>query len=357
MLSRPLMDKEGNPIKEPKRTISKKLKHMEEYLAFPDNYDSWKKVSKGFRFRVENESIFTLVQAAIREYNENYKDITLLDLRTNKKTRPSTWLCTVDGIGSNFCLNKGKNHTTSSIYFIITPEGNLYHKCNSPKPIERPYGNKYCSDYCSTHRPLPDLVKDCLTWKKKDTTEFGTVDEQLHFQKFVSKHKDHRLPSIDEVPSITSPSPSVSPPPREKKVDIEEGEGSLDTHCPEFEKIDVDRDAREIALIVSTLKEKKPRLDEVYMRNLYLLNFKCMYAIDGFDKSEKKVEETDIRHIRLSLIPDKRALNAYKALQEKEEQHLGPKGKSSGTRSSARPARPASSSASAARGRGKRKFA
>ena len=86
-----------------------------------------------------------------------------------------------------------------------------------------------------------------------------------------------------------------------------------------------------------------------------------MRSVD-FDKSEKKVEETDIRHIRLSLVPDKRALNAYKALQEKEEQHLGLKGKGSGTRSSARPARPArssgaSSSASAARGRGKRKFA
>ena len=188
------------------------------------------------------------------------------------------------GLVPNFCLNKGKNHTTSSIYFIITPEGNLYHKCNSSKPIERPYGNKYCSDYCSTHRPLPDLVKDCLTWKKKDTTEFGTVDEQLHFQKFVSKHKDYRLPSIDDTPLIVSPSPSVFPPTtREKKVEIEESEGSLDAHYPEFEKIDVDRDAREIELIVSTLKkEKKPQLDEVYMRNLYLLNFKCMYAIGGF---------------------------------------------------------------------------
>lgn len=321
-----LVDKDGDPIKEPKRAISKKLQHLKEFLSFPENYDSWKKNSSKYKFRVDNESIRTLVQTAIREYNENYADVNLIDLRTDKKTRPSSWLCMVDGIGSNFCLNKGKTHGNSGIYFMITPYGDLYQKCNSTRPVDRPYGNVFCSVYASTHRPLPDLVKECLTWKKKDTTEFQSLDEQLHFQKFESKLKEGRVPPPLGI--LTTPS-SAS----EVKFPEELVESCSTWMVPSRpDKIDVERDARELAAIITKLNKSdgggggsggsrgivKSSLDESYMRNLYLLNFKCRDAIGGFEKSEKRIDETDLRKIRLTRIPDKRSEKNHKALEEKE---------------------------------------
>jgi hypothetical protein len=274
-----LLDKEGNPIKEKKRVLSKNLAHLEEFLTFPDNKKGWKKVSTRFKYRVDNDNIRTMVQSAIRQYNENYADINLLDLRTDKKTRPSTWLVLVDGTGSNFCLNKGDNHNSSSVYFMITPDGNLYQKCNSTRPVDREVGLMYCSNYESTYRGLPDLTKECLTWKKNES--FGSLDEQLSFKKYESVQKSK---SVDG-PASDAPMAPMAP----------MGENAK-TLAAIIKKNNVNRDPH----------DRRKSFDETYMYNLYLLNFQCRNSIKDFDRADLKIDESDIRNMRLTEIPSRK---------------------------------------------------
>ena len=294
-----------------KKKLNKKHKHLEKFLSFPQNRNSWDKLSKDFKFRVENENIILMVQSAIREYNENYAEINLLDLRTNKRVRPSTWLCTVDGLGSNYCLNKGKNHTSKGIYFVITMDGNLYHKCHSTRPIERAHGNVCCSVYSSTHRPLPELVREALVWKKKDTGEFKSLDEQLHFQKFENKMRQSRK-SFGLLHQNNGQHTDGKEKERKESSTSSTSVESIVTSSSQSERssmdtINVDEDVKKLNAALSRVKRDSsglPRMNDGYVRSLTMLMFKHKIAIDGFDKSEMRMDENDIRNLRLTQVTD-----------------------------------------------------
>jgi hypothetical protein len=96
--------------------------------------------------------LYPLIQKAIHDYNPWYSEIHLVSMTTNKITVPGSWVCVVNGKGSNLCLNNGDNHTSSNIYFVISPKGYIFHKCLSRK-LE-------CCDYESVHKKLPSNICD-----------------------------------------------------------------------------------------------------------------------------------------------------------------------------------------------------
>jgi hypothetical protein len=278
--------------------LSKKNKHLEEVLAFTDNRVTWEEKSKEFKIRVDNKNIMTLVQSAIREYNENFSSIDLIDLRTNKRTRPSTWMCTVSGIGSQYCLNKGDCHSGANIYFMITQTGNLYQKCGSRKPIERLHGNVCCKAYSSTHRPLPELVREALVWKKKINGEFKSLDEQLHFKKFESNIKQMRK----KFSFFTSNQENLLNGTQDDGKDelFFEKENTID-------KFDVESDVERINLVLNKVKRDEnglPKIDKRYEHMLIKLAHTCKNSIGEFDKSEMRICDDDLQNLRLIDIED-----------------------------------------------------
>ena len=69
-------------------------------------------------------------------------------------------LVRVSGKGSQYCLNKGGDHTSNSIYFWICPDG-IAHKCFSRKDRIGTSG-KVCKDFRSFLKPLGSSLKNAL---------------------------------------------------------------------------------------------------------------------------------------------------------------------------------------------------
>lgn len=70
------------------------------------------------------------------------------------------YLVNVAGVGSTFCMNKGAEHTSNSVYFIIT-ETTCYQKCFSRKSEVRS-GGTTCAQYRSGGVSVPDSVSSVL---------------------------------------------------------------------------------------------------------------------------------------------------------------------------------------------------
>lgn len=264
------------------RKLTAKMMYLENYLTFPNNRTSFNKLKMKYKYRVEHKALKKMIQNSIREYNSNYSDLNVLDIRTDKKaSRPSTWLIHVDGIGSHHCLNKGDIHNTSSIYFMISPDGKLYQKCNSIKPIERPVGHALCSNYESSHQTLPNVIIEALTFKP-DENRFGSVEEQLGYKKYEINHRRKQKEMSEQLYSEA----------------LSEGIHSQNNDVRALSK-----------LIVKNNKPNnlhKNRLDENYLYSLYLLNFACRYKIPqekgGFSTQDISIDDSDVRNLTITEI-------------------------------------------------------
>jgi len=70
------------------------------------------------------------------------------------------YLVNVAGVGSTYCMNKGAEHTSNSVYFIITPTV-CYQKCFSKKSEVR-MGGTTCAKYKSGEIQVPASVAAVL---------------------------------------------------------------------------------------------------------------------------------------------------------------------------------------------------
>lgn len=70
------------------------------------------------------------------------------------------YLVNVAGVGSTYCMNKGAEHTSNSVYFIITPTV-CYQKCFSKKSEVR-MGGTTCANYKSGEVQVPASVAATL---------------------------------------------------------------------------------------------------------------------------------------------------------------------------------------------------
>lgn len=70
------------------------------------------------------------------------------------------YLVNIAGVGSTYCMNKGAEHTSNSVYFIIT-SSYCYQKCFSRKSLVRD-GGTTCAEYKSGGVPVPLSVSSVL---------------------------------------------------------------------------------------------------------------------------------------------------------------------------------------------------
>jgi hypothetical protein len=92
------------------------------------------------------------IQNAIQRYHPAYRGLLVKEVRCVKRSCPqSTFLVHVRGYGSRFCLNKGADHTSQGIYFVLKPSG-IAQKCWSRKEARRTHG--LCEDFCSEQTPI-----------------------------------------------------------------------------------------------------------------------------------------------------------------------------------------------------------
>ena len=75
-------------------------------------------------------------------------------------TVSNRYLVNVAGVGSTFCMNKGAEHTSNSVYFIITAS-HCYQRCFSRKTEIRE-GGTTCGEYRSGGVPVPLSVSAVL---------------------------------------------------------------------------------------------------------------------------------------------------------------------------------------------------
>ncbi|CAM9209470.1 unnamed protein product, partial [Pylaiella littoralis] len=74
--------------------------------------------------------------------------------------KQNRYLINVAGVGSTFCMNKGAEHTSNSVYFIITPS-HCFQRCFSKKPDVR-QGGTTCAEYRSGGFRVPANVSAIL---------------------------------------------------------------------------------------------------------------------------------------------------------------------------------------------------
>jgi len=129
---------------------------------------------------VEDPKIIEAIQFMIRNFDDKYKDILVkcvVEVLTKKieknkfsnithtpenivKHIPS-YKVTVDGNGSNYCINKLGYHTSCTCYFMVSQKG-IKQLCFSKKDVLRKGGNVVCKDFSSVIKRLPDKLHEIL---------------------------------------------------------------------------------------------------------------------------------------------------------------------------------------------------
>jgi len=101
-----------------------------------------------------------LLLKALRAYHPAYGDIEIKEVREWKNGKSSTAVVKVAGFGSRHCLNKGSDHASQSIYFVVTPQGGLAQRCFSRKETQRKCG--LCGSFSSTSKPITAELRAAL---------------------------------------------------------------------------------------------------------------------------------------------------------------------------------------------------
>lgn len=122
-----------------------------------------------------NARMKALVTEAIHKYYPKYyarlEVKELLEHRPPKSTSPIIWV-KVAGFGSRFCLNKNADHTSQSIYFVISARSGIAQRCFSRKDIERQCGK--CANFTSNWKPIGKALRAALF--PDETANVGAVN-------------------------------------------------------------------------------------------------------------------------------------------------------------------------------------
>jgi hypothetical protein len=101
-----------------------------------------------------------LLLKAIRGYHPAFADVEIREVRQWKSAKSSTAVVKVAGFGTRFCLNKGADHASQSIYFVVTPLGGIAQRCFSRKETQRRCGR--CADFTSIAKPISAELRAAL---------------------------------------------------------------------------------------------------------------------------------------------------------------------------------------------------
>ena len=98
--------------------------------------------------------LFALVNEFIRKCCPSWSQIVLLKFFVIKAR--GRYVAKVNGIGATYCLNAGRMHNSSTVFFVIDALG-MRQRCFSRKQM--PAGCIACKDFASGYFPLPDVIR------------------------------------------------------------------------------------------------------------------------------------------------------------------------------------------------------
>jgi hypothetical protein len=104
-------------------------------------------------------ALLELIRRDVRGYHSAYSQLDIREVRESKGSKCPLYIVKVRGFGSRFCLNKGAEHTSQSIYIVITGTGMLQ-RCYSRKDTHRLYGK--CEQFRSPIKALSEELRAAL---------------------------------------------------------------------------------------------------------------------------------------------------------------------------------------------------
>ena len=139
--------------------------------------------------RIDDSDLFTAIVEVVqnvthdrrnRESFRYYRNVQIKNAHYSNPKKVEIWV-TVSGEGSNYCCNKGGDHSSNTIYFSITP-GGMAQRCFSHKQHQ----GVSCTTYCGHRAPIPEpyiakLFPETVAQKEKRrfcelSTTTGGVD-------------------------------------------------------------------------------------------------------------------------------------------------------------------------------------
>lgn len=101
-----------------------------------------------------SEEVSALILQEVRAYHSAYASLEVKSVLSVPSA--GTYLVKVKGAGARFCLNKGSEHTSQCVYFVLSATG-LACKCYSRKAVQRLDG--LCQDFIGHRQPLPQALR------------------------------------------------------------------------------------------------------------------------------------------------------------------------------------------------------
>ena len=117
--------------------------------------------------------MFEMVEAHIRSLGEQWSGVEIAKL--SLKESSGSYFAKTKGRGSSFCLNVGRDHTSSTIFFQITVDG-VVQRCFSKKDGSC---SETCRKFASQKTPLPTLLRSALF---TSTSTIDTNEQRQHSQ-------------------------------------------------------------------------------------------------------------------------------------------------------------------------------
>jgi len=105
------------------------------------------------------------LQQALGRMDSHWAKLRIVEIRRFQRRNARVYSLRVQGYGARYCLNKGCEHSKSSIRFEILRVNQcaaLCQLCWCMNDVVRPTHNKTCRDFRSTFHPLPDRVSEQL---------------------------------------------------------------------------------------------------------------------------------------------------------------------------------------------------
>jgi hypothetical protein len=114
------------------------------------------------------EEVSALILQEVRAYHSAYASLEVKSVLS--VLSGETYLVKVKGAGSRFCLNKGSEHTSQCVYFVLSAAG-LACKCYSRKAVQRLDG--LCQDFIGHRQPLPQALRALFSGSPQCRPLFG----------------------------------------------------------------------------------------------------------------------------------------------------------------------------------------
>lgn len=172
---------------EVKRNKVSKTKHVTKMKRVKDLGDDgkvFKSMNKNKKPITDKKVYDALIKAIRISLPKVYVNLEIKDATYTDRSKTSIWV-RVCGEGCNYCQNVQRDHTSNTIYFVVT-EGGIAQRCFSVK-------NASCKTYCSIMMPintnLLDIIFNNTTQQKHTRTVLNVYNKDTLEQELLTISK------------------------------------------------------------------------------------------------------------------------------------------------------------------------